>query len=209
MKPLPGPLWQPLTTEAAYRAGTGLAADRSVKSLHRYGLVCLAGCNLQGSLGQVWFYMSSLGSALHESHGSPASTRHPHIPHCVTSGNLNYCSSVSPRKIFQSCLLCRPLLTSHPPVGLPSHLRASPRTPAFQGSFLSLILSAPDRCLRDVCKGSSLAGHQKTRSGPSPTCKDHAAPINFAGSNPISAWIGQFAPNFSTLKWVQFLIMKP
>lgn len=54
----------------------------------QYDPICLAGCNLQGSLGQVWFYVSSLGSALQKSRGHSASTHHPHIIlHCVTSGN--------------------------------------------------------------------------------------------------------------------------
>lgn len=65
MKPLPGPLsWQPLVTEAVYRAGTGLAGDRSVKSLHRYGPVCfgwLQPAGFPGS-GVVLYVFSRLGA---------------------------------------------------------------------------------------------------------------------------------------------------
>lgn len=197
MKPLPGPLWQPLATEASYRAGTDLAGDRSVENLHRYGPVCFTGCRVQ-----YVFCVSSLGWALRKSHGHSVSTHRSQTPHCVTSGNLNYCSSVSPHKTLPSCLLCRPLQTNPLPKRLESHLRASPRTPASQGSSLSPILSAPDSCLRDICKGGSLGDHQKPEVVHPPTGKDRTAPINFAGSSSISAWISQFAPNLSALKWV-------
>lgn len=156
--------------------------ETSFKSPPRYGPVCPGWLDLQDSLGHVLFHVASLGSELRILHRRHSVAAHSllRILHCVTSGNLNYCTSVSLDKTLARCLLSRPVLTSPTPVVLQGHLRAFTRTSTLHGFFLSHVLSVPRSCHKDPCKGEQPCSPPKTRSGPHSTCKNHTAPINFA-----------------------------
>lgn len=179
-------LWQSLATEAAYGPGPGLARDILQKPSQIQS--CLPWLlDLQDSLGHMWFHVASLGSELQILHRRHSVAAHSllRILHCVTSGNLNYCTSVSLDKTLARCLLSRPVLTSPTPVVLQGHLRAFTRTSALHGFFLGHVLSAPRSCHKDPCKGEQPCSPPKTRSGPHPTCKNHTAPINCRFCSPL------------------------
>lgn len=147
--------------------------ETSFKSPPRYSPACPGSLDLQDSLGHVWFYVASLGSELRILHRRHSVAAHSllRIFHCVTSGNLNYCTSVSLDKTLARCLLSRPVLTSPTPVVLLGHLRAFTRTSTLHASFSAMFSLLHVAATKILVKENSLVAHQKPGVAHTPHAK--------------------------------------